>query len=448
MRTVRVPVLATALVGCLALLVAGSLLCAEDAGDLMPPPPNLDDILQAAPPPQPLPPITPMETPPETTPESFPETTPEAFPPTGFAPAYPTPAEGLRGTVRVGALHARTGPDAERYEIVTTVKQGTELAVLGENNGWLCVAYPPQHPCYLRREAIDGVVPETIPPSGVPMPVRGETNLYVRDWEKNTVVGVVQAGEIVTILARRGTFYAVVAPPSAHAWVSAKYVDLSDPSASLQVVEAPVPGAGAQYGQAPTPKPAPVAKVEPPAPSAAKEPVPGRIPFGRVMGALQEEEVTTVVTEAPMEEVEARRLEWEAVERELAAIRAETERHRAAILQGSGEELIQAEAKTEMREEVFTGWVEYIGFGLRRPAAFRLIKGGEILFLLRSDNFDLKKNVNEYVAVGGQVQLAPGYEANVLVVDRLTVLDTGDFGGEGAEKSPAFLPVPLGGSGD
>jgi len=93
---------------------------------------------------------------------------------------------------------------------------------------------------------------------------------------------------------------------------------------------------------------------------------------------------------------------------------------------------IEAEGGAEAVEDRFrsgekdmgglTGWVEYVGRVGRRPAAFRLVKGGEVQFLLRSVKYDLADFVNRRVAVDGAVEEAPGFEANVLVVDYLRVL--------------------------
>jgi len=111
----------------------------------------------------------------------------------------------------------------------------------------------------------------------------------------------------------------------------------------------------------------------------------------------------------------------EDTDKEVAQIEAEIRAEQEAI---SVEKVREEIRKRQGHGDIagFTGWIEYIGWVGKRPAAYRLVQGEETVFLLRSAKYDLSKYVNRRVLVDGAVEIAPGFEANVLVVDRLQVL--------------------------
>lgn len=336
-------------------------------------------------------------------------------------PIAPTPVSSFDqgealGIVNVGLVNIRSGPGSEadtEYEIVTTLKQGTELTIMGKSNDWYSIAWPQGHPCYLRATCIDGIVPSTLGPQGVSVPVKGPSaDLYVRPWEKSTIVGSLQGGDIVTIIGRRGGWYRIMAPPSARAWISAKYVNLvSSSNAALSQATAPKRGIITNPNNTTTP----------PEEKKAKTP--------QIIQAYREKLPDPELLQQQAED--NRQRYFQSIDDELAAIRAETNSRKQEIsMRYSGVPTTTlpgttAQAPATLTEDDFTGWVEHIGYAVRRPAAYRLVKGGDIVFLLRSAVYNLEEYVNCRVAVNGQVELAPGFDANVLVVDKLELLDSG-----------------------
>jgi hypothetical protein len=68
----------------------------------------------------------------------------------------------------------------------------------------------------------------------------------------------------------------------------------------------------------------------------------------------------------------------------------------------------------------YTGWVENIGRVGGAPASFRLSKGGEIRFYLRSDRFSLADFAGRRVWVNGNIEPSPS--GNILNVDQIRIL--------------------------
>lgn len=348
------------------------------------------------------------------------------------------------GRVNASNLNIRSGPSSDRYEIVTTLRRDAEVVIMGESGDWYSIAYPPHHPCYIMSSYVKDAVPGSISSEGVAVPVSGESvPLHVRPWPKATVVGTLSDGDIITILGRRGSFYTISPPPTARAWVAKKYVEINDSASDLPKADAPTPGV--VYGL--------TAKKKKPEKVDKKEPEPSHRLFAEFMKKEAKVSPRRVVVpvQPRKEEIEDRMSEIEA---ELERIRQENERKKAEIVKEL--ELARARAATtpeemavsstlgteidsfpvevkpenevaavtgQNRSGAVSGWIEFIGYGAKRPAAFRLVKGGEVMFLLRSGQYNLQKYINKRVEVDGEVETAAGFEANVLIVDKITVRD-------------------------
>jgi len=274
------------------------------------------------------------------------------------------------------------------------------------------------------------------------MPIKGEkVPLHVRPWPKATVVGYISDGDIVTVLGRRGSFYTISPPPTARAWVSRKYVNVDDSIDNVPQAEAPKPGV--VYGLK---KKAAVKSVK----KSGKDPAPGHKLFSEFMKKVKKKPAVAAKRREPVQvkpdsgienemleiEKELQRIKDETVRKkeiireELAKVRGVSSENNASGVSDIPAELIVADInKNETDEltkkiEFVSGWIEFIGHGARRPAAYRLVKGGEILFLLRSGEFNLQEFVNRRVEIDGDVQLAPGFEANVLVVKDIRIKGT------------------------
>lgn len=382
---------------------------------------------------------------------------------------------GVRGTVNVGELNIRSGPggpgDPREYEIVVTVRRGTPVTAHAERDGWLCISYPPREPCYMLAAAVAEEAPTVIPEDGIVRAVAADADaelrrVFCRPWTKSTVVGHARPGDLVTVLGRRGRgrngeMYKIRAPETARAWVAAKYIDF-ERERDLPTARAPEPGvfpkkrrkpdggarpdAAADDGSEPADgdsleerirrireirealaeqNRAQPAGAPPPHAVVEESTPPEPTPSPGTTTVVEEETVlvgppSTAVAEA--EEEMARERLLSEVEAELARIRAETQARKAEI--ASDPDRALAERKNVAPDAV-TGWVEYYGRGFQRPADYCLVKGGEMLYLLRSESFNLREFIGKRVAVDGDVSLAPGFEANILDVTMLELLGEG-----------------------
>jgi SH3-like domain-containing protein len=391
------------------------------------------------------------------------ETTPGLPPPPGgqsvqpdaaVAPPIETPA-GAResaprpGRIQGGRVNIRSGPSTN-YEIVTTVNEGTPLQVVARAGEWLKIRYPADQSAWIPAANIQGEVPSVIPGTGVVRTVsENATRVRVRPWVRSTVVGEVNEGTTVRIKDIRGQWLKIAPPPTARAWVFGKYVRFEG---DVTEVEAPAQPAGEAAGAA--------------APASPGEAAESRVDsegMEETLLAQQLEEKRQQRIAEMKAEAEARRLAAEQAaqavidraEERLRRIEEETRRRQEAIDRSAvAVEVAQEVEPGQHPGGAYVGWVEYVGRLGQRPAAYRLNHGGEVQFLLRSPNYDLRRYVNRRVAVDGPVEAAPGWEANVLVVESLELLDEGpieeplEIGPFPAEEAAAPPPLPAGDAGD
>ena len=68
-----------------------------------------------------------------------------------------------------------------------------------------------------------------------------------------------------------------------------------------------------------------------------------------------------------------------------------------------------------------TGWVEYSGYLNNRTAGYRLVKGGETIYLLRSLYYDLDDFVGKHVRVSGAIIDDVSSNNNIMEVKKLSM---------------------------
>jgi uncharacterized protein YgiM (DUF1202 family) len=355
--------------------------------------------------------------------------------PPGDADGQATPPRdrGFSGTATTGVVTAahvnvRSGPGADDYEIITTIQQGDQVRVRAESEAWYCIRYPETASVWIPVDAVAAELPGTIDPQGMRVPVEGDgVAMRVRSWNRATVVGHLEGGDMVTVTGRRGQWYKIEAPASAKAWISAKYVDLAD-RVELPPADKPDPGdLATATAEEPEDEEEEAVAVEP---APARTPVRPRIDYEALREQAEAEYQDYVAeTEARLEEIEA---EIEARKRRILLERGQRP---AEIGTADG-----TSGRGDVIDSAITGWIEYIGYGLQRPAAYRLVKGGDVLFMLRSSKHNLRNYVNKRVAVDGQTEPAPGFEANVMIVQDLRVLDEGPYAGR--DDMGTVVPLP------
>ncbi len=319
--------------------------------------------------------------------------------------------EGTPGRIRGGRVNIRSGPST-RFEIVVTLNPESPVTVFGKKGDWYQIAYPQQQYCYVHQRHIEGSITD-IPPDGLLRSIIGEkVTVRVRPWNKSTPVGNLKQGDLVTIVGIRGQWAKIKPPAIARAWVFGKYVktaqEVTDDPKNL-TEHAPPPATGQSAAKASRKRKSDLAKLA----EAEKK---------KYYEALlkRNEEARKAHLAAIQKVVSDIDAKLKAIEEEgkAAQVPAEPEQPPATPATASPEPYKPGEQDMGG----FTGWIEYIGRVGKRPAAFRLVKGGEVLFLLRSSQYNLADYVNKRVAVDGDVEPAPGFQANVMIVNSMRLL--------------------------
>ncbi|MCX7934991.1 MAG: SH3 domain-containing protein, partial [Planctomycetota bacterium] len=301
------------------------------------------------------------------------------------------------GQIVGGRVNIRAGPGTA-YEIIATVDDKTPIKVYAVAGEWVKIGYPTGEACYVHQDYIEGNIPPDIPESGRECTIKGDKVMVrAKMWDKSTVVGELKQGDTVVVTGLRGPWARILPPACARAWVFHKYVKYE--------------GAVAQTSAPPLSE------------SAASETA--KKTAASSLAAKRREELAAIAERAQRarELADEQRLQKivEEADKEVAQIEAEIRAEQEAItVEKVREEVRKRQGPGNISG--FSGWIEYIGWVGKRPAAYRLVQGEETVFLLRSAKYDLSKYVNRRVLVDGVVETAPGFEANVLVVDRLQVV--------------------------
>ena len=336
----------------------------------------------------------------------------------------------LAARVNGGRVNVRAGPNTQ-YESVAVLTTGAPVTVLAKHGDWYKIAFPADQLASIHKNYVTADITGEIPEEGIQGVVSlDNAEVHAFYWDKSTVVGSLKKGDIVTIKQERGQWYRIVAPESARAFVFAQYVKLDGGDAvPADMAAAPVN---------------PAVDITAGTPDAT-----GRLKLSendRKAAALKEAHF------ARLREQEQRRQEEEVrqvsqleealsnFEARLSAIDAEISSSLSYPVQttliGSA-----AWAPPDPAYGGFTGWIENIGRVGGAPANFRLTKGGEIRFFLRSSRFNLGDFVGARVWLNGNIELAAGAYANVLNVEQIRVLTEVEIA-EGMVRQPAAPGAP------
>lgn len=418
---------------------------AFDFGDPLPlPPPPLDDsppppstAVVPAPPPAVTPEAPPLMLPPaadEVTNVSIPPLTdalpPPAQPPTPVAAETPaSPEDPKPARIAGGRVNVRAGPNTQ-YESVAVLTTGTPVTVVSKHGEWYKVVFPADQLASIHKNFVTAEITGDIPEAGTPGVVNQDAaDVHAYYWDRSTVVGRMNKGDPVTIRQERGQWYRIDAPPSARAYIFAEYVRI-DGNAAVPIDIAPPP--------------------ENPAVdlTAGKEDGTGRPRLTKAdQDALKIKEAyfSRLREQARRdEEQEARRInELEQALDDLAARLSAVDLETAGMLSYPVQTTAVGGSEWAPPDPMyggFTGWIENIGRVGGAPASFRLSKGGEVRFYLRSDRYNLNDFIGRRVWVNGNVELAAGANANVLNVDQLRVLTDAEIARGMATGQPQAAP--------
>lgn len=388
--------------------------------DDTPAPPALTDRIGdvAAPPP-----LKALDDVPPTVLPEIPSTTvslPEGETVVAIAPSAPeTPRQGR---IQGGRVNVRAGPDTQ-YESITVLPSGTEVTVLAKHGDWLKILYPADQLVSIHKSSVDAQITGEIPEAGVVGTVNHDkAELRAFYWDKSTVVGTANKGEQVTIKQERGQWYRIVPPPSARAFVSAQYVrmDGSDPVVADQSAAPFNPNLDLNAGKADAGGNVKLSKEDQKA-LALKEAYFNRLVAQEKAREEAETQQVTALGEA-LSQLEAR----------LRQIDGQAQAQSTYVMPTTAIGDTTWNAPDPMYGG-YSGWLENIGRVGSAPSNFRLVKGGEIRFYLRSAKYNLAEYVGRRLWVSGSVELAAGATANVLNVDQLRVLT--EFDKDPSEQS-------------
>lgn len=336
-----------------------------------------------------------------------------AAPPSVASSQTPAAPETPRqGKISGGRVNVRAGPNTQ-YESIAVLTTGAPVTVLAKNGEWYKIIYPADQLASIHKNYVDADIAGEIPEAGLPGIVNQDgADVHAYYWDKSTVVGQLKKGDPVTIKQERGQWYRIAAPESARAFVFAQYVKV-DGAGAVVADSAPPPVNPAvdmtQSGQTSAVGEVRLSKLD----EDANKLKLAHFSRLREQQARQEEEERTSVTrlEKALDELDARlrALDDEAGSR--LSYTVTTTNIGAA-----------AWAPPDPAYGGYFGWVENIGRLGGAPASYRLVKGGEIRFHLRSDNYNLSEFVGRRVWVNGGVERASGAVANVLNVNQMRIL--------------------------
>ena len=325
---------------------------------------------------------------------------------TPAAPETPRTAKITGGRVNV-----RAGPNTQ-YESVAVLTTGTPVTVLAKHGDWLKIVYPAEQLASIHKNSVDADISGEIPEAGLPGVVsQDNADVHAYYWDKSTVVGKLNKGDPVTIKQERGQWYRIAAPATARAYVFAEYVkvDGGDPVVADSAPPPENPAVDPNLGK----------------PGATGAPQMSKLDVEATK--IKEAYYTRLKEQEVRQEEEAK----EQVNRLEQALN-DFESRLQAIDQQYGSQSYYSVSTTSVGSAAwappdpvyggYTGWVENIGRLGGAPATFRLTKGGEISFYLRSDRLNLSDFIGRRVWVNGRVEMASGSVANVLNVDQIRIL--------------------------
>ncbi|MCC8190822.1 MAG: SH3 domain-containing protein [Planctomycetes bacterium] len=321
-------------------------------------------------------------------------------------PEVPRPAKITGGRVNV-----RAGPHTQ-YESIAVLTTGMPVTVLAKNGDWYKIVYPADQLASIHKNFVEADITGEIPEVGLPGIVnQDDTDVHAFYWDKSTIVGKLNKGDPVVIKQERGQWYRIAAPESARAYVFAEYVrvDGGEPVVADSQPPPVNPAVDLDAGR-------PDAAGKPALSADDKRALEIKEAYVRrerenFVRMQEEEERSVSQLEEALDDLEAR---LRAIDEEIAS---QFYYPSATTSIGSA-----AWAPPDPVYGGYTGWVENIGRVGAAPASFRLSKGGEIRFYLRSDRYSLQDFAGRRVWVNGAIESASGAIANVLNVDQIRIL--------------------------
>ena len=350
------------------------------------------------------------------------------------------------GKVKATELNIRSGP-SDKFPVLSRVKYGDSLTVLGQDKDWYKVTPPAGIVFYVSNKFLHA--------NGASAEVAADVlNVRAQANTTNPPVGQLKRGDAVTILGTSGEWTQIAPPANFGVWVSAKYIDCVGPASA---------------NPAPDLEDASAAKSE------------SKSDGGKESGATDSTYTSTSTNGASLRDVQARELfelanenymtecckdpqnwQFDGVIQDYQAILQMTEdpnlteliesrlsmidlrlKMRDQILSTTeadrvqGEQLKAVEARYQAllaerqrlensgREDAFdaVGWLYPAGRFIDRPSAWRLEKGGKIIVYIDvPENSDIRLNEHGFAYVGVKGSHVEHNGKDVIMADQLVIL--------------------------
>lgn len=360
------------------------------------------------------------------------------------AAEFPAMAEVSGSRVRV-----RTGASFNDFPIHTLGK-GAKLVIDGLEGDWYRVHIPPYVPCWIHSDFLGARPDGTFVVKGTRVRVRGTAGT------QHSPIGVVDEGTIVRGTGERdktGTWVQCFGPWGAKVYIHKDFVVLKETVGGSQVegiVRSLVPGNIPADPRSPGDDPEGVAGSNKPG---SEEPRVARLTprLNELYVRFQEERKKPPLnwnfapflseldrirrTTEDLGEVDSaeRWIKWIdeqllPIQSEVRQLEREKELARGSVPSpGESSDRIKRagsqnppDAKSDF---LATGWVVALGDSRRVVATHKLVKGNELLFYIRSDQFDLNRYVNKMIGIQGVLaDLPPELGAREITVTSIQVL--------------------------
>lgn len=343
-----------------------------------------------------------------------------------YAGEVQSPSFPYEGEITGNAVNIRAGFGVN-YRSLKKVDKGYRVLVKSKKGEWLEIEIPSDCELWISKKYI------ALQPDGRTGILTGD-RVNVRTDPKLkgnvNVVGQLNRDDSVEVVGEEGDWFKIKAPAGFSAWVQAGYVKAVPPP-EPKVVQAP-------RSEPKRPEPAVIkAKLELAQEALSKQlqrPLLKR-DYSVVMGILKE--VTEVARD---EEIKLRAKAFLDQVKVLEAIRADAEKLAEAKAKLAEEKKEYEEAVSALEKKsremgevrikdalgpayLAVGRVERLLVLGERPATHKLVKNGEVLYVLRSDKLKLDEYVGKEVGVKGRVvDLRPRWRTPIIKVTELAVL--------------------------
>ena len=327
-------------------------------------------------------------------------------------------------------LHLRTGLGTN-FPAIMVLKKDDKLVVLREKSDWLEVKLPPNAPCWISKKMVE---------------VKEENKALVKDKSVNVrfasglgstnIIGQVTQGQSLTIIGEEGEWYKIEPPDNLTGWVNKKYTkywgdkdkydiwfkEQQDKILKANKLEVELKSLFEEAEQIYTAE-----KVKPNMEQDFSKAISN---YKRV--AAESGDKTLVKTSKER----LRDLEWKQalldeyrdVIGKMQKADKETEEQYRKRIKDIYENIVQSKRPTY---DAY-GWMDYVGKIYNRPAAHKLVKGGQLIYyLLSGDNekINLDDYFRSYVAVRGKIIENKGrFEGTkTIIVEEIKVLGEGEI---------------------